>query len=212
MVDAQQLLDELVQAARRLGVEVRSEPFETPAAMGGGLCIVRGAHLVLIDLRAPLVDRLRALARALGDLGSEAVYMAPGGAGAGRPVAPRFDSPLGRFLPGEVSKRRDEHPEALDLLHPRQLDGELRGRTAAEQRADEGESPADDASAGVQRLRAHPHIDHVTRALVGQRPREDEGRGLVGLRLEGEAKLLGGAGPAREQHEGRRQDDREGTP
>src|SRR5260370_16836704 len=76
-MDAQQLLDELVQAAQRLGVEVRSEPFETPAAMGGGLCVVRGAHLVLIDQRAPLLDRLRALARALGDLGSEAVYMAP---------------------------------------------------------------------------------------------------------------------------------------
>ena len=76
-MDAQQLLDELVQAAQCLGVEVRSEPFETPAAMGGGLCIVRGTHLVLIDQRAPLVDRLRALARALGDLGSDAVYMAP---------------------------------------------------------------------------------------------------------------------------------------
>jgi hypothetical protein len=76
-VDAQELLDELVQAAQRLGVEVRSEPFETPAALGGGLCLVRGAHLVLIDQRAPLVDRLRALERALGDLGTEAVYMAP---------------------------------------------------------------------------------------------------------------------------------------
>jgi hypothetical protein len=76
-MDTQQLLDELVQAAGRLGVEVRTEPFETPAAMGGGLCVVRGAHLVLIDQRAPLVDRLRALARALGDLESEAVYMTP---------------------------------------------------------------------------------------------------------------------------------------
>ena len=76
-MDTRQLLDELVQAAQRLGVEVRSEPFETPAAMGGGLCLVRGAHLVLIDQRAPLPDRLHALARALGELGSEAVYMAP---------------------------------------------------------------------------------------------------------------------------------------
>ena len=76
-MDPQHLLDELVQVARRLGVEVRSEPFETPAAMGGGLCVVRGSHLVLIDQRAPLADRLRALARALGDLGSEAVYMPP---------------------------------------------------------------------------------------------------------------------------------------
>ena len=73
----QELLDELVQAAQRLGVEVRSEPFETPAALSGGLCVVRGAPLVLIDQRAPLVDRLRTLARALGDLGSDAVYMAP---------------------------------------------------------------------------------------------------------------------------------------
>ena len=76
-MDPRHLLEELVQAARRLGVEVRSEPFETPAAMGGGLCFVRGSHLVLIDQRAPLPDRLRALARALGDLGSEAVYMPP---------------------------------------------------------------------------------------------------------------------------------------
>jgi hypothetical protein len=76
-MEPQELLDELVQAAGRLGVEVRSEPFETPAAMAGGLCVVRGAHLVLIDQRAPLVDRLRAVARALGDLGSDAVYMAP---------------------------------------------------------------------------------------------------------------------------------------
>jgi hypothetical protein len=76
-MEPRELLDELVAAAQRLGVEVRSEPFETPAAMGGGLCVVRGAHLVLIDQRAPLVDRLRALARALGDLGSDAIYMAP---------------------------------------------------------------------------------------------------------------------------------------
>lgn len=76
-MNAQQLLDELIQAAQRLGVEVRSEPFETPATMGGGLCLVRGAHLVLIDQRAPLVDRVRALARALGDLGSEAIYLVP---------------------------------------------------------------------------------------------------------------------------------------
>lgn len=71
------LLDELLQAAARLGVEVRLEPFETPATVGGGLCVLRGEHLVLIDQRAPLPDRVRALARALGDLHSETIYMAP---------------------------------------------------------------------------------------------------------------------------------------
>jgi hypothetical protein len=76
-MDPQQLLDELTHAANRLGVEVRTEPFETPATMGGGLCVVRGESLVLIDQRAPLPDRLRALARALVQLRSETVYMAP---------------------------------------------------------------------------------------------------------------------------------------
>ena len=45
--------------------------------MGGGLCVVRGESLVLIDQRAPLPDRLRALAQALVELGSETIYMAP---------------------------------------------------------------------------------------------------------------------------------------
>jgi len=76
-MDPERLLDELLHAARRLGVEVRSEPFDTPATMGGGLCVVRGESLVLIDQRAPLPDRLRALAQALVELGSETIYMAP---------------------------------------------------------------------------------------------------------------------------------------
>ncbi len=76
-MDDQHLFEELLQAAERLAVEVRIEPFETPATMGGGLCVVRGEKLVLIDQRAPLPDRIRALARALLELQSETVYMAP---------------------------------------------------------------------------------------------------------------------------------------
>ncbi len=76
-MDNQPLFDELLHAAERLGVAVRMEPFETPATMGGGLCVVRGENLVLIDQRAPLFDRIRALARALVDLHSETIYMAP---------------------------------------------------------------------------------------------------------------------------------------
>jgi hypothetical protein len=76
-MDDQQLLDELIRAAARLGVAVRLELFETPAVVGGGRCVLRGDHLVLIDRRAPLPDRVRVLARALGDLATETVYMAP---------------------------------------------------------------------------------------------------------------------------------------
>lgn len=76
-MDDQHLFDELLRAAERLGVEVRMEPFETLAVVGGGLCVVRGAPLVLIDQRAPVPDRVLALARALAELGSDSVYMAP---------------------------------------------------------------------------------------------------------------------------------------
>jgi hypothetical protein len=76
-MDDQHLFGELLHAAARLGVDVRIEPFETPATLGGGLCVVRGEALVLIDQRAPLPDRLLALARALVELQSETVYMAP---------------------------------------------------------------------------------------------------------------------------------------
>jgi len=48
-MDAQHLFDEPLLVAARLGVEIRIEPFETPATMGGGLCIARGEELVLID-------------------------------------------------------------------------------------------------------------------------------------------------------------------
>ena len=76
-MDDQHLLDELIRAVERLGVEVRMEPFETSATMAGGLCVLRGEKLVLIDRSAPLRERILALARALSELESETVYMAP---------------------------------------------------------------------------------------------------------------------------------------
>lgn len=76
-MDDQHLFDELLRAAEKLGVEVRIEPFETPAPKGGGLCVVRGERLVLIDQRAPLLDHILVLAQALSELGSETVCMAP---------------------------------------------------------------------------------------------------------------------------------------
>ncbi|MBI1893732.1 MAG: hypothetical protein HYS14_06440 [Candidatus Rokubacteria bacterium] len=71
------LFDELRRAAESLGVAVRIEPFETPAIAGGGRCVFQGEQLVLIDARAPLRDRIMALARALSELETETVFMVP---------------------------------------------------------------------------------------------------------------------------------------
>ena len=76
-MDDRELLDELVRVATRLGVEVRIEPFETPPARGGGRCLVEGREFILLDARAPLGDRVGALASALSDLDLDDVYVTP---------------------------------------------------------------------------------------------------------------------------------------
>jgi hypothetical protein len=101
-VDPDGLWDELARVAARLGVEVRVEPFETPPAGAGGLCVVAGRRLVLLDARAARDRRIDALARALAGLGVDDVYMAPEArerieAAAGRPAPP---PPEGQARPG----------------------------------------------------------------------------------------------------------------
>jgi hypothetical protein len=76
-MDDQQLFTELLHAAEKLGVEVRIEPFETPAIAGGGLCLFRGETLVLLDACAPLRGRVVALAQALSKLDTETIYLTP---------------------------------------------------------------------------------------------------------------------------------------
>ena len=76
-MDDQALLDELVRVATRLGVEVRTEPFETPPAGAGGRCRVAGRELVLLDARASLPARVAALASALAGLDLDDVYVTP---------------------------------------------------------------------------------------------------------------------------------------
>ena len=76
-MDDRELFDELVRVAVRLGVEVRTEPFETSPARGGGRCRLAGREFIFLDARAPLGDRLRALASALGELDLDDVYLMP---------------------------------------------------------------------------------------------------------------------------------------
>jgi UDP-N-acetylmuramate dehydrogenase len=76
-VDDGDLLAELVRVATRLGADVRIEPFETPPARGGGRCLVDGRDVILLDARAPVWDRVGALAAALAGYDLDDVYMTP---------------------------------------------------------------------------------------------------------------------------------------
>lgn len=75
------LYEELTSAARKVGILVRTEPFDpaVPEKQGGrgGLCRLRGKWIILIDARAPLVDRIAAVASALSEVDLEEVYLPP---------------------------------------------------------------------------------------------------------------------------------------
>lgn len=76
-MDAPRLLDELLAAARRLGLTVRIEPLRAASGRAGGLCRIRGQMLVLLDELASPVEQASALAEALGQLDVEGIDMAP---------------------------------------------------------------------------------------------------------------------------------------
>jgi len=83
-VDANRLAALLEDVVRRLGIEIRYDRFERDAlniasrgGTRGGLCRIRGQHVVLMEegLRAP--DRVAILARALAHFDLESIYVAP---------------------------------------------------------------------------------------------------------------------------------------
>jgi hypothetical protein len=71
------LLEELLGVARKLGVEVRMQPFRAAVRSAGGLCRLRGRIIVLIDQHADPYEKARTLADALGEFDLEQVYLAP---------------------------------------------------------------------------------------------------------------------------------------
>ena len=76
-MEPHRLMDELLSVARKLGLQVHIEPFVTPGVLAGGLCWVRGRHLILIDENASPVEQTGAMAEALSTFCLEGVYMAP---------------------------------------------------------------------------------------------------------------------------------------
>jgi hypothetical protein len=69
------LLDEAVQAARRLGYEVRQDWL---GGDGGGHCIVRGRKWLLLDVAQTADEQLDVVAEALrGEIGAARVIQSP---------------------------------------------------------------------------------------------------------------------------------------
>ena len=78
-VRAQRLLDELVEAARRCGLEVRREKLmrEIGYRARGGSCRVRERDLIILDSVQPPAEQLEVLADALRERNFDGLYLSP---------------------------------------------------------------------------------------------------------------------------------------
>jgi hypothetical protein len=73
------LADELIGAARQLGLEVRREKLlrEVGYRARGGSCRLRQQDLIIIDRDMPPADQIELIAEALRGRGHEQVYLSP---------------------------------------------------------------------------------------------------------------------------------------
>ncbi len=80
-MDLPRLLDELINAAQKCGIDVRIEPFDPGLSdekfPRGGLCMVHGKQMILVDAKAPLPDRIAMVAAALSTVDLEHLFLAP---------------------------------------------------------------------------------------------------------------------------------------
>ena len=72
------VLRELEKLAARLGVDVRFDSFDARVVeKRGGLCLLRGKSVIVIDSALPLLDKIGVLAEALSVFDLEPIYVPP---------------------------------------------------------------------------------------------------------------------------------------
>jgi hypothetical protein len=77
--EEQQRLEQLEEAARSLGIEVRYEPFKGETSLSpGGLCRLKGNYLLIVNNRATLSERISAIASAVNRFDLSGTYLRPG--------------------------------------------------------------------------------------------------------------------------------------
>jgi hypothetical protein len=74
------IIDQLEELAGRFGIQIRYEPIkqdEDLVRIVGGLCLLRGEYVVIIDSNATMRDKIRTLAEALKYFDLDQVYIRP---------------------------------------------------------------------------------------------------------------------------------------
>ncbi len=79
-MDEDSLIDLLEELAKGFGIKIRSEAIkqdEDATYVAGGLCVLRGEYVLIVDSNATPRDRISILATALKNFDLDKVYMRP---------------------------------------------------------------------------------------------------------------------------------------
>ena len=79
-MDEHAIIDQLEELAERFGIQIRYEPIkqdEDLVRVVGGLCLLRGEYVLIIDSKAATGDKIRTFAEALRHFDLDQTYIKP---------------------------------------------------------------------------------------------------------------------------------------
>jgi hypothetical protein len=79
-VDEEAIIDQLEELAREFGIQIRYEAIEQDEEskqVAGGLCLLKGEYILIINSKATAKDRIRTLAEALRHFDLDQIYIRP---------------------------------------------------------------------------------------------------------------------------------------
>lgn len=79
-MDQDAIIDQLEELAERFGIQIRYEPIkqdEDLVRVVGGLCLLRGEYVLIIDSKAAMGDKIRTFAEALRHFDLDQIYIKP---------------------------------------------------------------------------------------------------------------------------------------
>ena len=79
-MDQDAIIDQLEELVKSFGVQIRREPIkqgEDLVKVVGGLCLLRGQYVLIINSKATMIDRINTLATALKHFDLDHMYLRP---------------------------------------------------------------------------------------------------------------------------------------
>jgi hypothetical protein len=79
-VDESTIIDQLEELIERFGIQIRHEAIkqdEDSAKVAGGLCVLRGEYVLIINSKATIRDKMYTLGMVLKQFNHDQIYMRP---------------------------------------------------------------------------------------------------------------------------------------